>query len=408
MKITDLKGKKILIVGYGKEGHSTVAFLKARVPDAKIAITDQKDGESYLKNQNEFDIAIRSPGVPKEQIKIPYTTATNIFFANKGESEVIGVTGTKGKSTTAALIHHIFSNSGKLSKLVGNIGTPMLDAMIKQPDNQTLFICELSSYQLEDIKYSPHVAVVVSLFSDHVPYHGSLDKYYNAKKNIFRFQTEKDYYIYNPRFSELKKWTNETKSKSIPYREFQIPQNIPLKGVHNHDNIRAAATVAKLYNISDETIKQALFTFKPLPHRLEYVGTYKDIFFYDDAISTTPESTMAAIETLKNVKTIFLGGLDRGYDFAILIETLKCYAVENIVLFPDTGARIKQLIENEKDYHPNIFEAHDMKSAVDFAFKNTPKGCVCLLSTASPSYTLWKNFEEKGDEFQKFVKSSGV
>jgi len=178
--------------------------------------------------------------------------------------------------------------------------------------------------------------------------------------------------------------------------------------VHNHDNIRADATVAKLYNISDEAIKQALFTFKPLPHRLEYVGTYKDITFYDDAISTTPESTMAAIETLKNVKTIFLGGLDRGYDFAVLIESLKRYDVVNIVLFPDTGVRIKQLLENEKDYHPNIFETHDMKSAVDFAFKNTPEGCVCLLSTASPSYTLWKNFEEKGNQFQKFVKSSGV
>jgi len=408
MKILELKGKKILIVGYGKEGHSTETFLKAHVPDARIAITDQKDGESYLKNQQDFDIAVRSPGVPKEQIKIPYTTATNIFFANKGESEVIGVTGTKGKSTTAALIHQILSNSDKRSKLVGNIGTPMLDLLISESSDETIIVCELSSYQLDDIKYSPHIAVVVSLFSDHVPYHKSLEKYHDAKKNIIRYQTEKDFYIYNPKFTELSKWAKETKATSLPYRAFQVSSEILLKGEHNRDNIRAAATVAKLYDISDETVSKTLLTFKPLPHRLEYVGTYKDISFYDDAISTTPESTIAAIESLKNVKTIFLGGLDRGYDFAILIETLKCYDVENIVLFPDTGARIKQLIENEKDYHPNIFDTQSMKSAVNFAYKNTPKQSVCLLSTASPSYTLWKNFEEKGTEFQKFIREGNA
>jgi len=405
MKISELKRKKILIVGYGIEGRSTEAFLKKQLPDAKISITDQKDGESYLKNQIEFDIAIRSPGVPKEQIKIPHTTATNIFFANKGDLEVIGVTGTKGKSTTAALIHYIFSKSGKGSKLVGNIGAPMLDLLNTLPSDKAIVVCELSSYQLDDIKYSPHIAVIVSLFSDHVPYHKSLEKYHDAKKNIIRYQTEKDYYIYNPRFSSLANWTKETKAAALPYRDFQVTSEILLKGEHNRDNIRAAATVAKLYGISDELINAALQTFKPLPHRLEFVGTYNGIDFYDDAISTTPESTIAAIESLKNVKTIFLGGQDRGYDFAVLIESLKRYDIQNIVLFPDTGVRIKQLLENEKDYQPRVIETRDMKTAVDFAFRNTPKETVCLLSTASPSYTLWKNFEEKGSEFQKFVKT---
>lgn len=408
MKITELKGKKILIVGYGKEGRSTEAFLKIRAPDAKITITDEKDGESYLKNQQEFDVAVRSPGVPKEQIKILYTTATNIFFANKGEREVIGVTGTKGKSTTAALIHHIFTESGKHSQFIGNIGAPMLDSLINESSPDTIYVCELSSYQLDDIKYSPHVAVVVSLFFDHVPYHKSLEKYYDAKKNIIRFQTQKDYYIYNPKFSALADWTKVTKAIPLPYREFQVASEIPLKGEHNHDNIRAAATVAKLYDISDEIIHNALNTFKSLPHRLENVGIYNGITFYDDAISTTPESTVAALETIKNVKTIFLGGEDRDYDFNFLIKSLKSHNVENIVLFPDTGARIKQLLENEKDYHPNIFETQDMRSAVNFAFKNTPKGTVCLLSTASPSYSLWKNFDEKGSEFQKFIREGAT
>ena len=405
MKISELKGKNILLVGYGKEGQATEKFLKSRLTNVKISIADQNNGEDYLKNQKDYDLAVRSPGVPKEVIKIPYTTATNIFFANKGNIDVIGVTGTKGKSTTASLIHHIFSKDGITSKLVGNIGIPMLEVLMDNHDDKTIFVCELSSYQLDDVKFSPHIAVVVSLFSDHLPYHGSIDKYHDAKKNIVRYQTEKDYFIYNPRFAELTKWSNETNAKSLPYTVFQMSSSIALKGEHNHDNIRAAATVTKLYDIPDETIKSALVSFQPLPHRLEYVGKYHNIDFYDDAISTTPESTIAALEALSDVKTIFLGGLDRGYDFTNLIEVLKKNNVQNIVLFPDTGDRIKQLLEKEVEYHPKIFETRKMNSAIEFAFTNTPRNSVCLLSTASPSYSLWKNFEEKGDEFQNFVKN---
>src|SRR3989344_578132 len=173
MKILELKGKKILIVGYGKEGHSTETFLKAHVPDARISITDKKDGESYLKNQQDFDIAVRSPGVPKEQIKIPYTTATNIFFANKGDREVIGVTGTKGKSTTAALIHRILSNSDKRSKLIGNIGTPMLDSLLTEPQLETIFIFttqNLLNFLNGKRKQKPPLFLIV-LFKYHLKYY---------------------------------------------------------------------------------------------------------------------------------------------------------------------------------------------------------------------------------------------
>ena len=151
--------------------------------------------------------------------------------------------------------------------------------------------------------------------------------------------------------------------------------------------------------LDDQDIKKGLKTFKTLPHRLAKVGTFKGITFYDDAISTTPESTIRGLQTLGRVETIFLGGLDRGYDFTNLRKVLKKSGVKNIVLFPDTGKRI---LKSKKDY--NILETTSMEQAVVFAYKNTTPGNICLLSTASPSYSVWKNFEEKGDLFQKWVK----
>jgi UDP-N-acetylmuramoylalanine--D-glutamate ligase len=173
-------------------------------------------------------------------------------------------------------------------------------------------------------------------------------------------------------------------------------------GEHNKDNIKAAISVAREFGIKDDIIKLAVKAFKGLPHRLEFVGEFKGIKFYDDAISTTPESTIMAIEALKNVDTIFLGGQDRGYNFAQLEKVIKKYKIRNVVLFPNSGNNI---IKNKKSF--NVLETKSMEEAVEFAFEFTKKGSICLLSCASPSYSLWKNFEEKGDQFKKFVLEYG-
>jgi UDP-N-acetylmuramoylalanine--D-glutamate ligase len=156
----------------------------------------------------------------------------------------------------------------------------------------------------------------------------------------------------------------------------------------------------RLLKTHESDIKKAIKNFSSLPHRLEPVGTYNGITFYDDAISTTPESTIMAIKSLPQIGTIFLGGEDRGYDFKQLEKELRKHKIPNVVLFPTTGKRI---LKSRKGF--KILETKDMKEAVDFAFKNTPKGQICLLSTASPSYSVWKNFEEKGDLFQKFIRA---
>ncbi len=408
MNLQSLEGKKILIVGYGKEGHASEAFLRNVLKNPTITMADAQQGPDYLDRQREYDIAIKSPGIKKELVSIPYLTATNIFFSLVNKRNIIGVTGSKGKSTTSSLIHQILLSAGKKSHLVGNIGKPMLSELMHPIGTDDVFVCELSSYQLCDIEYSPHIAVITSLFPDHMSFHGDLDKYYASKFKIIEFSLPTDFYVYNPVYKLLKDWASKSAAQALSYEEMinLTPYQNPLLGDHNVYNIRAATTVARLFNIDDETIKSTVSRFKPLPHRLEHVGTYQDIDFYDDAISTTPESTIAAIRSLKNISVIMLGGEDRGYDFGELAEVLAENKVPNIILFPHSGAKIKSSIEAIANlgYNPKMIAVNNMRDAVDQAYKQGAIGSICLLSCASPSYSLWKNFEQKGDEFSYYVK----
>lgn len=406
MKISELQNfKKILLVGYGKEGKATHAFLKSHVPNAIIDTADIKDGPEYLGKQNEYDLVIKSPGIHKSVITAPYTTATNIFFANV-QSMIIGITGTKGKSTTTSLIYEILESAGKKVTPAGNIGKPMIEELSREIHPEEVFVVELSSYQLDDIKYSPHISVVINLFPEHMNYHGGVEEYFLSKKNIISHAKPNDYFVYNPYFSVLQRWAKEASCKTIPYIT-TVPFDIAkmkLLGEHNQENVRAAVTVGQILGVPNEVMQRAVLNFQPLPHRLQLVGEFKGVTFYDDAISTTPESTIAAISALKNVGTIFLGGLNRGYEFAPLISSLKKYNIKNIVLFPESGTQIKELLAKETEYKPKMFETTDMKEAVSFAYQSTPQESICLLSNASPSYSIWKNFEEKGNLFQQYIK----
>ncbi|MDO8512722.1 MAG: UDP-N-acetylmuramoyl-L-alanine--D-glutamate ligase [bacterium] len=392
----------ILLVGYAREGVESEKFLKKHFPKIKLGIADKKFGDDYLAKQNDFDLVIKTAGMPGRLIKIPYTTATNLFFANVDRRKVIGVTGTKGKSTTATLIAWIIEQSGRPVQLLGNIGKPMLHALDKPLVENELVVLELSSYQLEDLQFSPHIAVVTNLFPEHMDYHGDVKKYYHAKKQIITTQTSDDLFVYNADDERLVGWAKKSRAKTEKF-VVKLPlkdKEIPLLGEHNKRNVRTAVTVARHLGINDAVIAQAIKTFTPLKHRLQFVGEYHGIKFYDDAISTTPESTIQALETLKKVATIFLGGQDRGYDFSELRKSLKKYGVKNVVLFPDSGEKI---IDSAKGFE-NVLKTSSMKEAVKFAYKFTKPGEICLLSCASPSYSIWKDFEEKGDLFQEEVK----
>lgn len=406
MKLSEIDGKRILLVGYGLEGKATHRFLKRKFPKLVIGIADEKKDPTALKNQSEFDLAIRSPGVISSKIIIPTTSATNIFFANT-TGITIGVTGSKGKSTTSSLVYSILKHDGKPVHLGGNIGVPLLDLLDKGNPGD-YFVCELSSYQLEDLHYSPHISVFLNFFPEHMDHHGSVELYWKAKLTIISQAKETDYFVYNSAYPQLQEVAHSLKLRATPFvDDLPISQlGFPLVGKHNEENIRAAITVTRILNIKDSVAIEAISNFKPLPHRLQYIGTYKDISFYDDALSTTPESTICAIESLINVNTIFLGGLNRGYEFEKLAKILKVYHIENVVLFPDSGESILSAL-NSVSYAGKILKTRKMEVAVRFAYKHTHKGSICLLSCASPSYSLWKNFEEKGNLFQLYVKKIG-
>lgn len=374
--------RNVCILGYGKEGKITEKYIKKNYPGLKIGILDQSLDKNYLEQQENYDLAIKTPGISKTRVNIPYVTATNIFFS-QNQNFTIAVTGSKGKSTTASLIYEILKAADKKVRLIGNIGNPMLEILLKKVDPDEIFVVELSSYMLEDIEYSPNIALLLNLFPEHMNYHAGIKNYYEAKKNIFKFQRSGDSAVKHPFTEKIPLKTNE----------------IPLLGAHNLKNIKAAIRVARLLKVPDSAIERAIKKFKPLPHRLEFIGAFKGIKFYDDAISTTPESTIMAIRALKNIGTIFLGGEDRGYDFRKLEENLRSHHIQNLVLFPKSGDRI---LESQQGF--KILRTRSMARAINFAFQNTLKGQICLLSAASPSYSLWKNFEEKGDLFQQFAR----
>lgn len=374
--------KNVAILGYGKEGMITESYLRKTFPQLELASLDQKRDQNYLDKQKNFDLVIKTPGISKTKVTVPYTTATNIFFSQI-PNFTIGVTGSKGKSTTASLIHDMLKAGGKKVRLIGNIGKPMLEVLLTKPDPKEIYVIELSSYMLDDIEYSPNIALLVNLFPDHLDYHGGVEKYYAAKRRIFEFQTGDDVAFEPPHTGKI-----PTKTADIP-----------LLGKHNQTNIKAAMRVARELGVSDKAIDKAIKNFKPLPHRLEFIGEFNGISFYDDAISTTPESTIMAIKSLPKIGTIFLGGEDRGYDFKELERVIRAEKIENIVLFPNSGKRI---LKSRKGL--NVLETTEMKKAIQFAHEHTAEGEICLLSTASPSYSVWKNFEEKGDLFQKFAK----
>ncbi len=455
------QNKKIAILGYGREWKSTLQFLlKIGVQPKNITILDvvQKIewladnleylyktfgiepeinmilGDTYLDSLKKFDLIIKTPGISIYHSKIyPYrkkiTSQAQIFF-DYYQGKIIAITGTKGKSTTCTLTYETLKAAGKNVQLIGNIGKPVLDFLhiddlTSQKDEYAVF--EVSSYMLEWLKKQNYISVILNIYADHIDRHQGFDNYqkakfnilYGSEHNILRYEVAKNNELDEDDFKEYHvsmfgkkgKYRYKNNAFYINTRKVFDDTWILLLWEHNMMNICAVLGICDIMKIQPTILKDVLKTFKWLPHRMENIWTYGGITWIDDAISTTPESTIQAIQTFgKDVDTIFLGGTDRGYVFNNLIKCLRKYGVRNVVLFPDSGKRIAQMIKDEevppgKDViWMKIFQTNDMKEAVKFAYKYTKHGKICLLSTASPSYTLRKNFEEKGNLFQKYIK----
>lgn len=444
--IEEIKNKNICILGFGKEGKSTYNFIRRHLKDKFITIIDKNDisnseeingdknieviyGENYLDNLDIYDLIFKTPGITFkdmniENIKSKLTSQLEILLENYKEN-IIGITGTKGKSTTSSLIYKILKDQKKDVYLLGNIGNPILDD-IEKIKKDTYLVIEMSSHQLEFIKTSPHIGVVLNLFEDHLDHAKTVKHYHECKMNMFKYQTKEDIAIYskdnentvnlmnkNNYLGNLYSVTLENKKEKntiyldndfVKYNDktlYNKNSERNIIGNHNLSNIMFCLFISEILNLDLDQTKNSIRNFKPLEHRLELVGTYNGITYYNDAIATIPVATINAIETLKNVDTLIFGGMDRGIDYQDLISYLKKCEVRNLICMPTTGYNIGKILESE---NKNIYYIEMLDDAVRLAKEITEKGKICLMSPAASSYEYFKNFEEKGNKFKELVK----
>lgn len=417
MRLADLSDTLVIILGFGREGKAMHDVLRLKVPTARIIVTDEQKIDIAEFHEladavgavDSNTVVIKSPGIPwhkpyveeMETAGAHFTSSTNLFLKErKGRGMIIGVTGTKGKSTTSSLLASVLRRAGKRVVLAGNIGEPAI-SHVDEPD-ETVFVLEMSSYQLDDLAVAPDIAVMLNLYEEHMDWHGDVASYHAAKMRIAELQTANDVFVYNETFSQLVELAKRVKSKAIPFvtRDDRSLDSLKLLGEHNRENAAGVLAVCDYLNISRDVVEAAFADFKPLPHRLQDLGIHRGIRFVNDSISTTPQSALAAIEVYADrLGAVILGGQDRGYHFEDLAKRVVELGVRVYVL--PGGEKIAKAIEVTGG---SSMMMATLREIVDDALKNLEVGLVCLLSPASPSYGQFKNFEDRGNQFMKAVQ----
>jgi UDP-N-acetylmuramoylalanine--D-glutamate ligase len=441
MKTDPFKDKKILVLGLGREGADSLDFLINKYPKNPLGVADQAEldalserareilgqhqnihshlGANYLSAVDEYDIIIKSPGIPIHipEIEQAYkknkiTSQTEIFFKHC-PGTIIGVTGTKGKSTTASLIFEVLRKGGKKVSLIGNIGVPML-SFLRNAVPDDIFVCELSAHQLYNLDISPRIAVLLNIYKEHLDYYKDYDEYIRSKANIAINQSKSDYLIYNSANPESRSIAARSRAQKIAFNEFhwKFLGQTKLIGTFNLQNAKIAAIIGRLCQVSDEVINSAIGEFQPLPYRLEFAGNYRGVDCYNDSLSTIQESAVAAIEGLgEQVYTLIAGGHDRGQPFEKLAESILLSNIRTLILFPVTGQRIWQTMrkaagkmDEDKLKSMKVFFTDSMEEAARLALGNTPCGKICLLSSASASFGNFRDYRDRGNQFKEYLQ----
>jgi len=429
----------IAIAGYGIEGESSykywssdennhITIFNETQPSREIP-TDVNIivGDKAFEKMNGFDLVIRTAGLAPNKIKSDgkIWSATNEFF-DKCTAKIIGVTGTKGKGTTASLIASIFESAGKKVWLLGNIGVPSLDSLseIKPED---IVVYEMSSFQLWDLNYSPHVAVILLIEPDHLNVHEDFDDYINAKSNIRKYQKDDDLCIYNPindysskiaHVSNLGKIVRYgvpddggvyEKDNAFSQLEHKICSSSALQliGCHNVENACAAITVAKFYNLTDEKIELGLMSFKGLPHRIEFVRNFDGVSYYNDSFSSAPSATVAAIKSFEKPEVLILGGIDKGADFSNLAEEIsKRDNIKKIIIIGEIGQKLARILKvANSDLDIEVTDLKKLQPIIELARSYTIAGDVVLFSPGCASFDMFKDFYDRGDQFREIINS---
>lgn len=453
------EGKRVMIAGFGREGRSSYKLIRKLFPTSSsgvvLAVADKNlnvttdqllandtdlsifVGDDYLAHSAEYDIILKSPGIPTFDFEniVPLSkvsSQTDVFLQIYG-SQTVAVTGTKGKSTTTNLIYSVLKSYKPNTIMAGNMGLPLFD-IIDQISNDTAIVLELSSHQLENIHRGPYIGIVLNLFQEHLDHYHSYLDYKMAKLNIALCQSPSDVFIYCVDNDELSLLVDQSDIKSIKlsysmhkqvekgcycdgYHFRMMPgDNIIydiysqryVKGMHNLSNCMAVFMVGHCFGIPDSVIAQAIADFKGLEHRLEYVVEKFGITFYNDSISTIPEATIAAVEALKDVDTLILGGFDRGIDYTKLVHFIDKSNIRNIAFVGEAGSRMyNMLIEADALQGRNYILSNSYCDIVQWCYANTGEGKICLLSPAASSYDMFKNFEERGCVFKDLVLTNG-
>ncbi len=396
MKITEkLENKRILIWGKGREGKSTERFLETHCPGAVFFSVEGSEEEITAKSVD-YDLIIKSPGIITHETNPKYISQTRLFM-EEFSSQVIGITGTKGKSTTSSLLYHVLHDLRNGNAILcGNIGFPCFD-YYDQIDPETLIVYELSCHQLSDLDTSPHIAVFLNLYEDHLDRYITMENYFRAKQNITIHQGPSDYLFYGNDVPQI-----ETEAKKVML-DFDSSMNFDmnLKGAHNRFNATFVYRICtEIFGLDADAVRRSIETFTGLHHRLEFIGNFDGIDYYNDSISTIPQATIQAATSIANTGTLLIGGMDRGIDYTTLIAFVKEHPEYQYIFAYESGRRI---FEDVGDL-PYCHLVEDLKESLDLARKLTPAGKACIMSPAAASYTHFKDFEARGEKFCQLVK----
>ncbi|HUA03455.1 MAG TPA: UDP-N-acetylmuramoyl-L-alanine--D-glutamate ligase [Solirubrobacteraceae bacterium] len=437
MRFSELDGKRVGVWGLGRETRSLARQLTERLPRARLAVVVREDPSEKATESDwagatvvgpddavaalaACDVLVRSPGVSIHKPELcelaasglETTTATALWVSERGGRGVIAVTGTKGKSTTAALLAHLLA-SERVTHLAGNIGRPALD-LLDVPAAEWV-VLELSSYQIADLRQGPEVAVITNLYREHIPWHRSEEAYRREKLRLFSLPGVVAC-AYPPRFAEVEAavagcprrvpfgvesgWHVAGEGSVVhPDGSLLAASDLPLRGPHNALNLGAALAAIDAAELPRPRLPEALAGVVPLPHRLQTVLDRDGVEWIDDSISTAPESSLAAIAAFPERPVVLIaGGSDRDQDYA---ELGRAAAERDVVLvvLPVTGSRLAIAARAAGLSEGRIVAADAMEDAVELARRRAVPGAVVLLSPAAPSFNRYRNFEERGDHF---------
>ncbi len=492
-----LAQQSIVILGFGREGQASYHFLRQILPNKKIAIADQQTltqfstkiqaklsqdkflelnlGPNHLNNLQTFSLIIKSPGIPSSlpaiktalQAGSKLSSNTQLLFeiinSQPKPNLSIGITGTKGNSTTSSVIYHVLQTLGVDSVLIGNIGQAPL-ANLEQIKEKTLIILELSCHQLAELTYSPNISIIQNITSEHLDYYPDTASYIMAKSSITKYQKANNFIIYNSNFKNAKKiadlspgthlWhslgqledqPNQPYSDTLLYikdnylilnntlinkinfnvkKDWKIKQNnlqniapatekiinitdLPLLGKHNLYNIMPAVIIAKMLGADTAKIAQALHTFQPLPHRLELAAKMNGVSYVNDSLATMPDATISALKAFEQPIVLLAGGHERHQSFSELAGTILAQKVKALILFPSTGKRLKKIVleqaKKQQIHAPECFLVESMTKAIKIAKGLAKNGDVVLLSPGSASFGVFKNYADRGEQFKKLA-----